>query len=255
MQSADRTWAGDVDGGHAQSIEQAIQEERRRARQENDRLQQRLDEMRNQLEAAERRASSAVTGDTWAEEMNSVRRAMEQALQRAHQENAALSARLDAAQAKWQSMEFLEEEDDFDMPVPPSMPPPPPPDEDESPPGLLPPPPPPPSMPSMTMGSSTSAGRSDMLTAIRGLDRSALRKLPEEVPVVAASDDRLDLMTAIRSGSAHLRPVTQRAKEPEGEKLDDPQNMLHALAKVLMLRREGIEDDLTDDEDDESWHA
>merc|ERR1712063_178787 len=77
MQSADRTASGDVDGGHAQSIEQAIQEERRRARQENDRLQQRLDEMRNQLEAAERRASSAVTGDTWAEEMNSVRRAME----------------------------------------------------------------------------------------------------------------------------------------------------------------------------------
>lgn len=257
MQSADRMPSGDTDSGeHAQSIEEAIQEERRRARQENDRLQQRLDEMRNQLEAAERRASSAVTGDTWAEEMNSVRGAMEKALQRAHQENAALSAQLDAAQAKLQSMEFLDEEDEFDMPVPPSMPPPPPPDEDESSPGLLPPPPPPPpSMPSMGMGAATgSAGRSDMLAAIRGVDRSALRK-PEEVPVAATSDDRMDLMAAIRSGSTHLRPVTQRAKEPEGEKFDDPQNMLHALAKVLMLRREGIEDELTEDEDDESWDA
>ena len=234
---------------NSSSLEEAIKEERGRARKETETLQKRVEELQTRLQNAERLASAAATGQTWSEELNYMRSNMERALQ----ENASLSLKLETATTTLRSMD-MQAYEDFEMPLPPSAPPPPPPSSNmnEAAPFGAPPPPPPMGMPPLPPPSN---GRANLFAQIQSSDRTGLKK-PSHVPEEAAADSRTDLMAAIRGGSSMLRRVDPKEKEVDTEKFD-PQNMMHALAKALFARREGLEDDIEEEEDgeDESWDA
>lgn len=231
------------------TIENAVKEERKRNSENIKILEDKIDILQNQLDNAEKRAIDFESNEN-IDELIKWKKILEENLENANRENAALSAQLDATRAQFQS--YNQTYDDYDIPLPPDEPPPPiPPREiDQSIPSSvpLPPPPPPPSN-----SSFSSSGRAGLLSDIQNVDRNKLK--PVEVPDAVVAPSRMDLMAEIRGGASSLRRVERKEGTADAPKFEDPQNMLQVLARVLLTRREGIENDDEDEGEDESWDA
>lgn len=220
--------------GQSENSHQAILEEHNQSRLEIERLYGQVCELRAKLKQAEERAYSNSNSN----DVQRVNRLEEQLVQ-AHQENASLSAKLQSTQALLASLhddsteDVEEDSSSFGHFVPPPPPP-----------GIPPPPPPPPTMPSSSNG-----------TSLESLQNSARSLKPvADVPAAVQSSERGDLMAQIRSKTVQLKPIAAEDSKPGEQTSEDPQNMLQVLARVLLARRDGIEDDEDfEDENEELW--